>query len=1090
MQFIPAIAGKRRLFLPIRYAPHPKLQFIMRCSLLLTCFICACFTIVMAAKADGQKMTAEKINVTAYNQDLRHVLHMIESASGAQFVYSSSQVSEQKEITLVERNAALSDVLNRLLLPRNFKWSLSGEHIIITKADAVKALDADVPIRIRGRVFDRADPPVPLPGVSVIVKGTSRGVATDTDGSFEINASVGEVLLFTFMGYKPTEYLVGKQDNITISLQENVSTLEQVVVTGYTSQKVKNLASSLAVVNPSNIQHKPITQLSQALQGGVTGITVQQGSGLPGGDAATIKIRGINTLGYTSPLILVDGVPFDINNVDPTTVENITILKDAAAASIYGARAANGVILVTTRRGVAGKVQVTYDGYMGTQQPTYVPEFADAARYMEIVNEANVNVGRDKQYTDEAINITRNQSDPLHYPNTDWTSVMLKNSAFITNHSLGVSGGNSVARFAVTGTYLKQNGIMDNTSFDRFMLRANTSVTLRKNIIMHLDLNTTRGNQTLPYADGRGGMDWMLYMTYGIPPNVMSKYPTRDDGLVTYGQFGEMRNPLAHLEVGGVQKNMTDNVQINFQPKWEIVPGLNLKMQYNFRIRSTTTTTSRDAYNFLNYFDSNLMYVFNANAGTSSDRNTYNYLSGTLDYEKNIGKHRVFLLGGASQEYDSPDAVNISTLRSVFAKLYYSFDSRFLLEAALRGDGSSRFGPGNKWGSFPSIALGWNISNESFLKNVKAIDNWKMRASYGMLGNNQNVSNYQYQTTINTGNGVENSFGNPDITWEKVKMLDIGTDIGLLKNNLRLTIDWYDKTTDDILLAPPVPSASGLKAISLNAGSVRNRGWEFALDVNHNIGKQVNVFARTGLSVYKNTILALKGGPYYPGNAIHRVGDPLGMYYGYKTNGLLQQSDIDKNVPTFEGEQPGDIKYVDVDGNGVLNDKDRTIIGNPEPRLNYFVNLGGSYKGFDLEVQLNGYGAHTAVYSGRIAAPLDVADPGAKPMVWQTNYWTPNNPNARFPRIVPNSLTSSNVTRFSDFWFENAAYSRIRFIQLGYNFNTALLQRFKLSGLRLYVNAQNPFTFTKMGFLDPESKGGETTYPLMRVYTFGLSVRF
>ena len=702
---------------------------------------------------------------------------------------------------------------------------------------------------------------------------------------------------------------------------------------------------------------------------------------------------------------------------------------------------------------------------------------------------ANANVGRDKQYSEEAIAITRAGTDPINYPNTDWTEVMLKKNALITNHSLGVSGGNSVARFAVTGTYLKQNGIMDNVSFDRFMLRANTSVSLRKNVMMYLDLNATRGEQRLPYADGRGNMDWMLYMTYGIPPNVISKYPVRQDGLVSYGQFGEMRNPLAHLEVGGLQKNMVDNIQVNFQPRWEVLPGLNLKMQYNFRIRTTTTTTARDAYNFLNYFNNNLVYVFGATNGSSSDRSTYNYLSGTADYEKTFGAHRLFLLAGASQEYDSPDAVNISTLRSVFTKLYYSFDDRYLLEAALRGDGSSRFGPGNKWGSFPSVAVGWNVMNESFMKGLRSVESWKLRASYGMLGNNQNVGNYQYQTTISTGNGTETTFGNPNITWEKVKMLDIGTDIGLFKNALRFTIDWYDKTTDDILLAPPVPAASGLKAISLNAGKVRNRGWEFAMDVNKAFRDGLTLFARTGLSTYKNTILSLLGGPYYPGDVTHTVNNPLGMYYGYRTAGLLQQKDIDNGVPTFMGQRAGDIRYLDINGDKQLNDADRTIIGNPEPRLNYFVNLGGSYKGFDLEVQLNGYGAHTAVYRGRIAAPLDVADPGAKPMVWQTDYWTPTNTTAHFPRIEPNGLTSSNVTRFSDFWFENAAYSRIRFIQLGYNLPASLTQRYKLGGCRFYVNAQNPFTFTKMAFLDPESKGGETTYPLMRVFTFGISAR-
>lgn len=1052
----------------------------------------------VSATAYSQK---KPINLSLQGVSLEKAFNAIGAQSGYLFLYNDEKLSDTKEkITLYLKDATIAQAMDACLKGLPLSYQIIDNTVLITPKAANDQPSSRQriprPLMIRGRVFDQKNPPDPLAGVTVLIKGTTKGTVTDSSGFFEIAANTGDVLVFSYLGYITTEYTVGgKQSDINISLQQNLNVLDQAVVTGYSEQKVKNLASSISVIPSSNIENKPITQLSQALQGGVTGLTVQQGSGLPGGDAANIKIRGINTLGNTDPLVLVDGVPFDLNNIDPTTVQSVTILKDAAAASIYGARAANGVILVTTKRGVAGQVHVTYDAYAGFQKPTYIPKFVDAARYMEIVNEADANVGEDPEYPDSAISITRSGSDPLHYPNTDWVKEVLHPSAFIMNHTVGVTGGNSVARFAVNASYLSQGGIMKSVNYDKFMLRANTSLTLRKNLSMYLDLNVIRGNQEQPYVDGRGGAGWVLYMTYGIPPNIVAKYPTRADGLVTYGQFGaEMFQPVAQLDVGGTQNIVNDNVMVNFQPSWEIVPGLNLKVQYNFQINASTTTTHRDAFNFIDYFTNNLIYSFDTRTGSSFDRNTYNYLSGTLDYTKNIGKHRIFILGGASQEYNSPDAINISTLRSVFGKLYYSYDERFLLEAALRGDGSSRFGPGRRWGSFPSIALGWNVSNEAFMQDLKKISNWKLRASYGLLGNNQNVGNYAYQTTISPDNGVENSFGNPDITWEKDKMLDIGTDLALFNADVTLTIDWYNKITDDILLTPPLPEASGLSSygvssIAINAGKVRNRGWEFALNLNKDITPSLNLFAKLGLSSYKNTILSLPGGPYFPGNTIDQVGEPIGVYYGYKTSGLIQESDVGK-IPIFSGEEPGDIKYTDLTGDGILDDSDRAIIGNPNPEVNYFIDLGGKFKGFDFEVLLNGYGKSTFVYTNRIAAPLNISDPGAKPMVWQTDYWTPDNPDARFPRIVPNGLTSSNVTRFSDFWFENDAYAKIRYIQLGYTFNKELVQRYKIGNLRIYLNAENPFTFTRLSFLDPESEGDETTYPLMRIFTFGLNVTF
>jgi TonB-linked SusC/RagA family outer membrane protein len=1046
-----------------------------------------------------------QVSATAYPQEksitlslrdvsLDYAFNAIKDQSGYFFMYNEEETSGRRDKVTVEvKDASIEKAMEACLKDTRLTYHIVDKTIVITpkpSREKTSPQKTDPLSIIRGKVLDQNSPPSPLTGVTVQIKGTSRGVVTDSTGFFEIEATPGDVLMFSYVGFEPSEYTIkAKENDITVSLKTNAKGLDQVVVTGYSEQKVRNLASSISVLPPSNIQSKPITQLSQALQGGVTGLTVTQGSGLPGGDAATIKMRGINTLGYTDPLVLVDGVPFDLNNVDPTTVESITVLKDAAAASIYGARAANGVILVTTKRGVPGKVQVTYDAYAGVQKATYVPKFVDAPTYMQMVNEADENVGRDKTYSDDAINITRNGTDPLHYPNTDWSKLILKSSPFIMNHTLGITGGNSLARFAVTASYLDQEGVIMNTDYNRFMLRANTSLTLRKNLSMYLDLNVVRGDQSQSYGDDRGNSTWIFYVLYGVPPNIVAKYPVRDDGLVSYGNFGEMRNPLANLEVGGTQKVRTDNVTVNFRPSWEIVPGLNLKLQYDFQITAITNTVHRDPYNFIDYFTNNLIYTFDAATGSTFDRSTYNYLSGTLDYTKNIGKHHVFLLGGVSQEYNSPNAININTLRSVFGKMYYSYDERFLVEAALRGDGSSRFGSGHKWGAFPSAALGWNIGNEKFMKSVKPVSDWKLRASYGLMGNNQNVGNYAYQSTISSWDGVENSFGNPNITWEKTKMLDLGTNIGFFHGSLNLVVDWFDKITDDILLAPPVSLASGLGSTSINAGKVRNRGWEFSLNFNKNVTQKLNLNGRLGLSSYKNTILSLPGGPYV-GNTIQQQGQPIGMYYGYKTDGLLQEDDMAHNVPVFAGEQAGDIKYVDVTGDGELTDADRVVIGNPTPRVNYFLDLGAAFHSFDFEVLINGYGKNTIVYSGRAAAPLDVADPGAKPMTWQMDYWTPENTNARYPRLVPNGLSSSNVKRFSDFWFEDAAYARVKFVQLGYSFSQSLLQRYKIGTLRIYVNAQNPLTITKLPFLDPESKGEVTTYPLMRMYTAGVTVKF
>jgi TonB-linked SusC/RagA family outer membrane protein len=1076
-------------FLREPYA-HPLTSILLRMK--LTFFICLATLMQVSASIHAQKVTLK-----VSNEPIESVFARLREQTGYDILYRSADLKKVAPVNLNVRDMPLKQVIEKCLSGQSLTYSISGNTVIIKSVPIINSR-ADSLFKIKGRVFDSSEPPIPIPGVIVKIKDKPVSATTDPNGNFEISVNQGDILLFSYVGFKNQEYTIRNlKENLTISLAADINALDEVVVTGYTERKLKHLANSMGLVDiKATIQDKPITQLSQALQGGVTGLTVQQASGLPGGDAARILIRGISTLGVSDPLILVDGVPYPLDDIDPTTVESISVLKDAAAASIYGSRAANGVIVVTTKRGKVGKVSIVYDGYAGIQRPTYIPEFVEAPQYMEMVNLAQRNNGGTPTYTQSQIDITRAGTDPLVYPNTNWSGLVLKDQANSQSHTIGISGGNNLARFAVTGSYLKQDGIIASTSFNRYNLRANTSITLSDKLSMYLDLALVRRESERPVqrignlAAGAGGAGYILYETYRIPPNIVGKYPARADGYQAYGIYGEMLNPIAELERGGYTLSKDDDININFQPQWDIIPGLKLRGQYLFRTFSTGSVTNRDAYNFLDYFSNALRYQFGSIKTTGLAKRNYQYMSATLDYNKIIGKHTVYALAGLSREMDNPSTSNQfaeANLASFFLKLNYIYNDKYLFESTVRTDGSSKFGPGKKWGVFPSAAIGWNINKEEFLKNFKTLSNLKVRASYGLLGNNQNVGLYQYQTTINAGTGREAVIGNPDITWETVKMLDIGLDASFLDNKIGLTVDYFDKKTEDILLTPPLSLSSGLgSSIPVNAGSVSNKGWEVAVNYNYQIGKQVKGSVSAGYSYYENKILSLTKGPYINGSQIQKEGFPLNSYYGYMSSGLLQQSDIAAGVPIIAGQVAGDIRYLDLNGDNQITSSDRTVIGNPNPKGNYFLNLRLDFKRFDLQAQLNGFTKTDAYYTGRYNAPLNFTDGGGTPMTWQSDTWTPTNTGASLPRLTP---SPGNNALASDYWQTNAAFARVRFMQLGYTFSEKLVKKARLSQVRLYFNAQNPFTFTDMKYLDPETRGADTTYPMMRFYTFGINVK-
>ena len=790
-----------------RHGAFVHIQKVLKCSLflfLLINLLSISLDISASTTLLEQKYT---LNLSFKDARLEQVLDAIMKQSGVKIAYSSDELQKDQVVSV---DIQTSDILTalRCVLGDGYSFKQIEDYIAIARkeisdaSDIVSNIADDRNWTIQGQVLENTEPPYPLPGVNILIKGTSLGTVSDGNGYFSIKAKKGDVLIFRYLGFKDYEYVVSRSiSNLTVSLTADSEELDEIVVTGISEEKRVNSVSAVSTLDVTkNLSTKPITSLSQSLQGGITGLNVTQSSGLPGADAATIKIRGISSLiTNNDPLVLVDGIPMDMNQLDPNTIESVTVLKDAAASAIYGARAANGVIVVKTRRGMPGKINISYNGYVGIQQPTYLPDFVDAAGYMEMVNSANQNIGGDAVYSQSDIENTRNHVDPYKYPDNSWSDFLFKNG-MVQSHSVGVSGGSNLARFALTVNYLNNEGLIDKANADRLNIRANTTVNLLDNLSVDMDFNSYRTKRTEPmYRDGAytsSIIDWM----YATPPNTVARYPLKEGSdIIYYGNRPEQRNPAAMMDQGGKYQLLSDNININISPRWEIIPHLIARACYSYQVTSSTNTRKRKAYNFFDYSSNSLLETWDAIDKSGQNRSSYYYLGGTLEYTFERDKHRLFAIGGYNQELTNKDDWDQWSMVSLFAKANYTFNSRYLLEATVRRDGSSRFGPGHKFGVFPSVGGGWNVHEEKFMEPTrKFLNEFKLRASYGLLGN-ENIGLYKYQSMIDASNGNESSFGNPNLTWETVKMLDVGTDIRLFKD-LSITFDYYNKLTTDLIL--------------------------------------------------------------------------------------------------------------------------------------------------------------------------------------------------------------------------------------------------------------------------------------------------
>ena len=636
-----------------------KAQKVLKRSLfiiLLNCFILAVpFNAFAFESVFEQNYT---LVLSFKNAKMEQILDAISEQSGIKIAYSTEELATNKSVSVDIKTSDIKEALSAVL-GDGYTFKQIDNYIAIAKKakdevqSTIISLADDRPWTVQGQVLENSEPPYPMAGVNISIKGTKLGTISDQNGYFSIKAKRGDILVFNFLGFKEYEYVVSRAiSNLSVSLSEDSETLDEIIVTGFSEEKKLNTIPSVSSLDISkNLTTKPITSLSQSLQGGITGLNVTQSSGLPGADAATIKIRGISSLTTNSdPLVLVDGIPMDMNNLDPNTIESVTVLKDAAAAAIYGARAANGVIVVKTKRGTPGKVNVSYNGYFGIQKATYLPEFIDGAGYMEMLNAANTNIGGDPIYSQEEIDNTRKGVDPVKYPDVDWADFLFKTGS-VQSHSVSVSGGSNLARFALTANYLKNEGLVEKANSDRINIRANTSVSLLDNLSVNMDFNSYRTNRQEPmYRDGAYTSSIISYM-YSTPPNTVTRYPMKEGSdIVFYGNRPEQRNPAALIDRGGQFKALEDNVSINIAPRWEVIPKLILRGQYSYRVSSSATNRQRAAYNFFDYTSGALLETWSSINNASKDRSSYYYVGATAEYTFEKDKHRLFVIGGYNQE--------------------------------------------------------------------------------------------------------------------------------------------------------------------------------------------------------------------------------------------------------------------------------------------------------------------------------------------------------------------------------------------------------------------------------------------------------
>ena len=1078
---------------------------------------------------------SKKVSLVSSSSTVGQVLKDIEAQTGYLFVYNTSDIDVSKKVSLNFKDAAVSQVLDSVLDGHNVKWHFEGRYIKIMKQEPDGQSKSNGPVKIQGKVC--AADGEPLIGASIMVKGTSTGVITDMDGQFTMEIPTpGTVLVASYLGFVDQEFEAVGGRNFDIFLKEDNNTLDELIVVGYGTQRKVDLTGSVGSVGGKTLADRKSTSIATSLQGAVAGVTVTRSGNEPSNEGGDIKVRGITTIGDSTPLVIIDGVPGDMSSVSSEDIENISVLKDAASASIYGSRAAAGVILITTKRGQKERINISYNIEYGSEIPTANVDFVDITRYLEMTNELRYNDnpsgGLYQDYSQDQVEnwLEYNQTDPNKYPNTDWRKLVLKDSALRCMHRVNISGGSKVIQTNASFTYNKTDGLYNGLDYKRYMTKVNNDINITDWLHASIDFSFNKKEANSPVTDP-------YTLVRYLPPIYAA---TWDDGriadgkganiyaLVNYGGFNKKDifqfsgkaqidiKPLPSLRFSAIfAPNFVITKQKSFQKELPWTTAEDPDVIGGYLISSTKLSEYRnDSKSYNAQFLANYNETFNGHsigvmAGYETNYYFYEGLTATKD-KFEVSDFPYMDIAPNNQVYDSGNAYE-TALMSFFGRLSYNYKNRYLIQANCRWDGSSRFAKKYRWGMFPSISGAWVLSEEPFFNIGKeAISFMKVRVSYGTLGN-ERIGNYPYQSLISTGRGLfVNSKGEAveemtaaqrnyvieNISWETTYSIDAGLDLYFLNNRLSLTADYYNKKTKDMLLALEIPDYVGYGNPEKNTGDMYTNGFELTLGWKDNVG-DFFYGVNFNLSDFKSKMGNL-GGTQFLGDQVKLEGSEFNEWYGYVSDGLfLTQEDLDNSPKLNNQTSLGDIKYKDISGpNGVPDGKitpeyDRVLLGGSLPRFTYGGNINLGYKGLDISLSFQGVGMQKSRMANMMVKPL-ISNYGNIPAIIDGKYWSSfktaeENAQAQYPRLT--YANESGVYCLSDYWLFNGAYFRLKNIMVGYTLPEHLTNRIFIKKLRFYATATDLFSISNYpkGW-DPEV--GPTSYPITTTVLLGAEITF
>ncbi len=1111
------IAGRE----PQRFSPWLKRLLIMKMLVILLLVVG-----LTSSYAESDAQTT-KLNLKLKSGTVKDVIEEIERQTDLSFMYDNNVFNVDRPVSISVENATVKSVVEKLISGENLKYEMVNRYIVITANNTPSAFSQQQK-SVSGKVTDSSGEG--LPGVSVVVKGTTIGTITDIDGNYSIsNIPEDATMQFSFIGMKLQEFVVGNKTSVNVTMEEETVGIEEVIAIGYGTMKKSDLTGSVTSVSSAELAAYPALGATQALQGRASGVMVTSRNGEPGTEAR-IRIRGGTSINASSePLYVVDG--FAGGSVPaPEDIQSIEILKDASATAIYGSRGANGVVLVTTKRGKAGKTNIELNSSYSVQQIGKKLDMLNGQEFAELMND---------MYKNDGLTAIPYPNPQQYGEGTDWQDEIFR-TGILQNYQLSASGGKENFRFYTSANYYGNKGTVINSNFNRISALTNLDVDFNDHIKFGTKMNFTRtmqdGVRTQEASGGTTGT--------GVVSAALKFEPVQgvydENGMYTRHKIGDPHdNPVAiamemqnNMVIDVFQGNSYAEINLSKDLMFRSTVGVQI---YNSRNGQYIPTTLKDGENFggIGSISSNKNTILlNENYLTYNkainDLNKLNFMAG-YSYQSNRSEYwnasnqnfitnsfSFWNLGGGSSFQNPSSSLTQWVLASFYGRLNYNFANKYLLTFTGRYDGSSRFGANHKWAFFPSGAFAWNVKEEPFMKKISELSHLKLRTSYGMTGNTEigsyrSLALFTPSTTVIDGTPVNaimpSTVANKNLTWESTSQTDVGLDVGLFNERLIFTADYYYKKTEDLLYNVPLPEYSGYTTSLQNMGSVLNKGWEFSVST-VNLNGSLKWNTDFNISFNRNKILDLAGGDVLystvPGHMLSsdsqvlREGEVIGAFYGWIFDGVYQQGD---NFSAEPNKKPGNIKYRDVTGrdasgkldgkpDGSVNMDDRVIIGNPHPDFIFGLNNDFKYKNFDLNIFIHGSVGNDMMNYTRME--LDWLAGKSNATKDALNRWTPTNTNTDVPMA-----SGGNKAEVSTRWVEDGSYVRLKNIALGYNLQGSILQRFNLSSLRVYISAQNFFTFTKYSGYDPEVSFRDSntnvgldygSYPNVKSLTIGVNI--